>query len=440
MASAVWFLDQAGAPLLARNYKGDVPQSAVDEFPSLLLDHPEPCFVHAGVNYLYIRHTDIILLAVSTSPRANAMAVLQFLHKLIAVLEKFVKNVEEESVRDNFVIIYELLDEMADFGVIQTTDANLLEDYVTQSGYQLEVSTAVSALTDKVSWRPWGIWYNKNELFVDVREVVNTTINAEGKPITTEILGKIHLKVFLSGMPTLKLGINDKEITADMTRYRASRYVQLQEISFHQCVSLEKYEADGTIEFIPPDGEVDLATYRVERTQLSQKPLFKVEPVIVRPSATRINISCTITARYRKRQMCSFVEFKFPVPPDCDSPRCKTSAGNVVYAPEHSAVVWRIRNFGGGRSATMKAELRVSIAPDDAPEASQVGSAPVLARFEMPGVALSGMAIRYLKINEPHIRYQAMPWVRYESHSGQYEIRRAVERTGQTKQVDNRHI
>lgn len=37
-------------------------------------------------------------------------------------------DVEEESVRDNFVIIYELLDEMMDFGFPQTTESKILQE------------------------------------------------------------------------------------------------------------------------------------------------------------------------------------------------------------------------------------------------------------------------------------------------------------------------
>lgn len=37
---------------------------------------------------------------------------------------------EEESIRDNFVVIYELLDEMMDFGYPQTTESKILQEYV----------------------------------------------------------------------------------------------------------------------------------------------------------------------------------------------------------------------------------------------------------------------------------------------------------------------
>jgi AP-1 complex subunit mu len=55
MASAVFFLDLKGKTLLSRNYRGDIPMSAVEKFMPLLLDAEEentaapPCISHEGV-------------------------------------------------------------------------------------------------------------------------------------------------------------------------------------------------------------------------------------------------------------------------------------------------------------------------------------------------------------------------------------------------------
>lgn len=43
---------------------------------------------------------------------------------------EYFKELEEESIRDNFVIIYELMDEMMDFGYPQTTESKILQEYV----------------------------------------------------------------------------------------------------------------------------------------------------------------------------------------------------------------------------------------------------------------------------------------------------------------------
>jgi AP-1 complex subunit mu len=45
------------------------------------------------------------------------------------VFTEYFKELEEESIRDNFVIIYELLDEMMDFGYPQTTESKILQEY-----------------------------------------------------------------------------------------------------------------------------------------------------------------------------------------------------------------------------------------------------------------------------------------------------------------------
>ena len=49
-------------------------------------------------------------------------------------MEEYFKDVEEESIRDNFVIVYELMDELVDFGYPQTTDGKILQEYITQEG------------------------------------------------------------------------------------------------------------------------------------------------------------------------------------------------------------------------------------------------------------------------------------------------------------------
>lgn len=124
--------------------------SAVEKFPILLSEAEEessavpPCFSHEGINvwlssslieraytdcskYLYIRHNNLYLLAL-TKRNTNAAEILLFLHKIVEVFTEYFKELEEESIRDNFVIIYELLDEMMDFGYPQTTESKILQE------------------------------------------------------------------------------------------------------------------------------------------------------------------------------------------------------------------------------------------------------------------------------------------------------------------------
>ena len=42
-----------------------------------------------------------------------------------------------------------------------------------------------------------------------------------------------------------------------------SKSVELEDTKFHQCVRLSRFENDRTISFIPPDGEFELMSYRL---------------------------------------------------------------------------------------------------------------------------------------------------------------------------------
>jgi AP-1 complex subunit mu len=65
-------------------------------------------------------------------------------------------------------------------------------------------------LTQQVSWRSDGLKYRKNEVFLDVIESVNLLVSSNGNVLRSEINGVIKMRVFLSGMPELRLGLNDK--------------------------------------------------------------------------------------------------------------------------------------------------------------------------------------------------------------------------------------
>ena len=64
------------------------------------------------------QYSNLYLLAMCRT-NVNATAMLLFLHRLLDVFKHYFTEMEEESLRDNFVIAYELLDEVMDFGYPQ---------------------------------------------------------------------------------------------------------------------------------------------------------------------------------------------------------------------------------------------------------------------------------------------------------------------------------
>ena len=71
-----------------------------------------PIIYDDGISYTYVQYSNLFLLIASRT-NTNAAAMLGFLHKLKEVFIHYFNELEEESLRDNFVIAYELLDEVA---------------------------------------------------------------------------------------------------------------------------------------------------------------------------------------------------------------------------------------------------------------------------------------------------------------------------------------
>lgn len=93
------------------------------------------------------------------------------------------------------------------------------------------------------------------------------------------------MKCYLSGMPELRLGLNDKVMFETTGRATRGKAIEMEDVKFHQCVRLSRFENDRTISFIPPDGEFELMSYRLN-TQV--KPLIWVECVVESHSGSRI--------------------------------------------------------------------------------------------------------------------------------------------------------
>lgn len=185
--SALCILDSTGSAICARDYRGDVPLSVLDKFYPVLCELEEnskatPILQHDGVSYVWMRHADIFMVALCQS-NANASSTVAFLHKLLEVFKFYFKNVIEESIRDNFVTVYELLDEVMDFGYPQFTEAPILREYIKTEAHKLEdfvgkLFGGVEVKNPKelppqvtgvgATWRKEGIFYQRNEVRVQI--------------------------------------------------------------------------------------------------------------------------------------------------------------------------------------------------------------------------------------------------------------------------------
>mmetsp|Transcript_53242 Transcript_53242/g.134080 ORF Transcript_53242/g.134080 Transcript_53242/m.134080 type:complete len:429 (-) Transcript_53242:655-1941(-) len=426
MASALFILDMKGKTIISRNYRGDISSmsSVTDRFQQNVIEQEDalvkPIFHEDGVTFCWITYNNLYLLGV-TQRNSNAMMIMTFLYKLTEVFRDYFKELEEESIRDNFVITYELLDEMVDNGYPQATEVKVLREYIKNEAHQLSVDAIKppTAITNAVSWRSEGIKHKKNEIFLDVVEKLNLLVSSNGTVLRSEILGCLKMKSFLSGMPELKLGLNDKLLFEATGRPMArGKAVEMEDVKFHQCVRLARFENDRTISFIPPDGEFELMSYRLNT---HVKALIWIEAVVdAGRSKSRLEYMIKAKSQFKSRSVANNVEIHVPVPSDVDSPSFKTSIGSVRYLPQEDVMVWSIKQFQGQKDFIMKANFGLpSISADNRESYTK---RPITVKFEIPYFTVSGITVRYLKIIEKS-GYQALPWVRYITSNGDYQLR-----------------
>ena len=422
--SAIYFLDRKGRIIIFRNYRGEIEQDISEGFCDKVLELDEsnmkPAFTIDNVHYIWIKHQNIYLVAVGKR-NINIAMTFSFLYKLRDILIDYFNILEEETVKDNFVLIYELLDEIMDHGLPQTTESKILKDFIMiesnkKTKDNKENLALTSTMTNVVSWRKEGIKYPENEAWLDVIENVDELISSNGVVLSSQINGKIIMKSFLSGMPTITLGLNDKVVLQSLGK-DTSNCIEMDDLKFHQCVNKKKYENERIIEFIPPDGQFELMSYRLD---MQIKPLISVKVDIKNVSETRIEYTAKAKTNFKNRSVANNVNIYIPVPLDIQNATFKTTSGSVVYLSDREDLLWSIKRFDGQCELDMICSFQVPTVRIEDPNKHL--KRPIQLSFEIPYFTVSGFQVRYMKIVEKS-GYEAVPWVRYFTRNGEYSIR-----------------
>ncbi|KAM9908423.1 hypothetical protein OXX79_000380 [Metschnikowia pulcherrima] len=365
------------------------------------------------------------------------------------------KGLTRDAIVDNYALLFELLDECVDFGLAQVTDFNILKEYIKMEvnmGKNGEIcdhdsgsdsdspsakrkskqaknqrkslairsthnqavrtdvindaaasyinSSIVRTQVSAISWRPKGIFYPKNEIYIDIIEECEFLYDLETQSVrTNQINGMCSVRSYLSGMPLCKLGLNEKYISqvesddveeefAD-TEFEGNQLIVAPEeqddtekkpklmkvpitnVQFHSCVELSKVYKDNLIYFTPPDDEFRLFSYSVEQQRRKRaKPLLTVHPIYrVVAKANKLQVMCSLFTNFRKKLHCKKMVVRIPVNPaffPLDNSnehnfRFKCEMGEVRFSVDSSEILWAISDLPGSKKCVkLMAEISLS--------------------------------------------------------------------------------
>ncbi|KAI5951752.1 hypothetical protein KGF54_004827 [Candida jiufengensis] len=384
------------------------------------------------------------------------------------------KNLTKEVIQDNSILISELIDECLDFGILQITDYKLLEEYIKvepnlpkydqengnisddsnesdeeedpdekkktknknkknkatediKSTHNQAVKTDVlknqtgvvnssilRTYSSAINWRPKGIFYAKNEIFIDIIEDCEFIFDLQTSTIKrNEIYGTCVVKSYLSGIPICRVGFNENymstienEDVIEATRVEEEQdelpenqiidndnlldeddlddaisqsssqnslltnkprhKIPIRNIQFHQCIELSKIYRENIVTFIPPDDKFILMTYHVEQHKNKKKlPLLLVKPVFkIDKINGRLQILCTLNTNFPRRRHCRSLIIRIPINPfyfninlSDTNLKYKTENGEVSFKFDSMEIIWKIETIDGKKTVRMMCEL-----------------------------------------------------------------------------------
>ncbi|KAJ3673415.1 hypothetical protein LUZ60_006789 [Juncus effusus] len=448
MISQFFVLSQRGDNIVFRDYRGEVVKGSAEIFFRKVkfwkedeADEAPPVFNVDGVNYIHVKVAGLLFVATSRV-NVSPSLVLELLQRIARVIKDYLGVLNEDSLRKNFVLVYELLDEVIDFGYPQTTSTEVLKSYVFNEpivvdagrmpplgpasmfmqGAKRMPGTAVTKSV--VANEPGG--KKREEIFVDIIEKISVTFSSSGYILTSEIDGTIQMKSYLTGNPEIRLALNE-DLTigrnTDSFDYRSSAGgpVILDDCNFHESVHLDSFDMDRTLSLIPPDGEFAVMNYRMTQ---EFKPPFRVTALIEEAGNSKAEVILKIRADFSSNVTANTVIVQMPVPSYTIRASFDLEAGavgqNADFKEGSRRLEWNLKKIVGGAEHTLRAKLTFS---GEAHGNITKEAGPVNMNFTIPMYNCSKLQVRYLQIAKKSKTYNPYRWVRYVTQANSYVAR-----------------
>ncbi|TBU22047.1 clathrin adaptor mu subunit [Dichomitus squalens] len=327
-----------------------------------------------------------------------------FLQTFVDILHEYFGHLSAETLKDNFDIVYQLLEETLDSGGHPlTTSPNALRDIVLPPSLLHKVlsvagvsglasSTATShPFASPIPWRKAGVRYNNNEIYFDVVETLEAIVNKNGTPAVSTVWGRVDSNCKLSGTPDLLLTFSNAQSLLDC--------------SFHPCVRLQRWSRDKVLSFVPPDGKFKLMDYRYAPATASAVAQTSI-PFMLRPTVQIDehggSVDLTLSSRLTTRSMENvFVELYLG--DGASGASCTASHGaSWSYSPKTQTLVWELKQVVPSANYNIRGTFSSTAEHPRPSRAFRV-------RFEVPQYNYSAIKIEQLKLTgEVYKPYKGM--------------------------------
>merc|ERR1712195_388162 len=421
MIDSFFQLSGAGEVLVEKHWRAINPRSMCDIFWKArgkchCIEDVDPVITTAKHYLVNVHRFGMWFLAVIQTEVPPLLSI-EFLHRIGDVLKDYLGEVREDVVKENFLLLYQLLDEMMDNGFPLTTEPNILKSMIlppttlgrmagaiTGTGQQTVVQEISDTTMSNVPWRKSGVKYSNNEIYFDIIEEIDTIIDSNGQSVMQEVHGKVSVNSRLSGMPDLNLFFNDPSALMDC--------------SFHPCVRYGRWEREKVISFVPPDGNFKLMSYTVDQSQRGYSPPIYVKPQITF-SASGGMVNVTVGAKQMGAgggKQVEEVKVIIPFPKAVSTMTLTANVGNYMFDDITKVLEWTIGKIPSDKTPLIQGNESF---PPDREETEE--NVVVTAEFKLQGQSVSGIGVDSLSLTNE--KYKPYKGVRSVIKAGKFQIR-----------------
>ena len=432
--SNLFILSLRGDSIIYRDFRKNIKKGINEVFFRKVNESEDelpPVFNVEGVNFIFCKKNDLYF-CLTTLDNPSPSYFLEILDKLMKVIKDHCGILSEESIRKNFVLVYEIIDEMIDFGIPQLSSTEQIKPFVftepvlvSSQKKMLEISNNVfSSKTTKSSQattKPTSqLTDNRstNELYLDLFEKITCLFNSNGNLINSAIDGFIQLKSYLKNRPELKLVLSEDIVVGKSMGYSSG--IQIDDCNFHQCVNTRDFATQKTLFITPPDGEFVAMNYRIT-TDFA--PPFKFY-TYTEESPYKLELKIRIQSNFSEKFAAANTIVKFNVPKTTQNVYFdlgqKKLGQKAEYVANEKCCYWKITKFQGGGEFNLVTKITVS---NSKAEEVRKELGPISLHFEIPSYNISKIQVKELKILTNDKNYKALKWVRNVTQANSYVVR-----------------
>ena len=169
--------------------------------------------------------------------------------------------------------------------------------------------------------------YNKDEVTAELHDEYKAELDKTGRVLSQKARVRIFILAFLTGMPTVELGLNDKrrrgkEVVGrnDIIPIKTEEWIRLEDVEFHCCVDKEEFEKTNNIKFHPLDAcQFELLRYRVRLRENKELPMQLTIQQIFKDRKLEVRCDLLVTGYHSFSKKhgqfpCEDIEVRFPMP------------------------------------------------------------------------------------------------------------------------------